>query len=162
MPSVSPILALFALALTCFAVPTSAQQPNATLASCGGTANFTSMAINPPAPQAGQTVSLNTSGVASSVISGGAGTISAFLFGVEVFTAPIGTCGLGQQIDILSLTTAYLDALACPVEAGANTTLGVVIPIPSEAYGLGQLNITLSAQDQNNNLAYCFNLSVTL
>jgi hydrogenase maturation factor HypE len=90
------------------------------------------------------------------------GTIDAYLFGLEVYAAPIDTCGLGQQIDVLGLVTGVLDALNCPVASGASVKIGFEMAIPDEAQGLGALQIFVNGTDQNKVTAVCLNLTVNL
>ena len=108
---------------------------------------------------------LNGTGTAASAITNSGfsvGEIDAFLFGLEVYAAPIDTCGLGQQIDVLGLTTGVLDALQCPVAAQAPVKVGFSMLIPDEAQGLGQLQIIVNSTDQNKATAMCLNLTITL
>lgn len=98
-------------------------------------------------------------------MSGGLGEIDAYLYGVDMFTAPVNTCGTGQLVDILGATVAVFDALSCPVQRGASVRMGFVLPIPQEASGLGQLNITLMANDTstpNSVQVYCLDLVATM
>jgi hypothetical protein len=100
----------------------------------------------------------------SGPVKGGVGEIDAYLYGSDVFTAPVNTCGSGQMIDILGATTADFDALPCPVQGGDTVHMGFVLPIPAEAAGLGQLNITLMANDTSTraSMVYCLDLVATL
>ncbi len=93
---------------------------------------------------------------------GGTGQINAYLYGADMFQANINTCGVGQQIDILGVATATLDAPVSPVTPGGTATMGLSLPIPQEAAGLGTLNITLAAADTNSRQVYCFDLVVTI
>lgn len=114
---------------------------------CGGSFNLTKWLVSPPNPQAGDTVVLNATGTETgAALTGGAGTINAYLFGADVFTAPFNTCGL-TQIDVLGLATGILNAPACPIAPGAQGKIGFTLPIPGEASGLGLLNIVLNASD---------------
>jgi hypothetical protein len=62
----------------------------------------------------------------------------------------------------MDITTGVLDALACPTTAGESVKLGFVLPIPQEAGGLGQLNITLNSTDQSGNLiTFCVDMVAT-
>ena len=60
--------------------------------------------------------------------------IDAFVFGSEMFTAPFNTCGTGQQIDVLGLTTATVRSrcMRTPVVicAGHITIYNVTTPTP--------------------------------
>ena len=183
---------MFRLALASLSV--AAAQP-ATLQPCGGSITWSSLVITPTNPQAGDTVTLNATGVASSSITSSPaseGIISAYLFGLEAFAAPVNTCGAGQQVDVMGITTGDFDALSCPIAAHSKATLGFSIAIPSVrrsrararalvthrsarkraltrpphhpqvAQGLGQLQIFVNATDQNSAVAYCLNMSVTL
>ncbi len=70
------------------AVPAALAQTYIT--SCGGTFNLTKFMVTPANPQAGDTVVLNSTGIetGSAPLTGGAGVIDAYLFGIEAFTAP--------------------------------------------------------------------------
>ena len=63
---------------------------------------------------------------------------------------------------MLGLTTGTLDALACPLSAGAVARLGFSIDIPDAASGLGELGIIVNATDQTGAGAFCLNLTVSL
>ena len=63
---------------------------------------------------------------------------------------------------MLGVAQGTLNALPCPVAAGGRGTFSFNMAIPSEAAGLGQLNITVQGRDQASNAAFCLNLSVTL
>ena len=79
-----------------------------------------------------------------------------------MFEQQINTCGAGQQIDILGITTGTLDALNCPTDAGEKVSFGFVLPIPSEAQGLGTLNITVNSTDQSGQTtAFCVDIVAT-
>lgn len=82
---------------------------------------------------------------------GGVGQVDAYLFGADVFEQPVNTCN-ETQIDVLGITTGTLDAIPCPTQANQKFQVGFVMPIPDEAAGLGQLNITLQGRDSNNNM----------
>ena len=71
------------------------------------------------------------------------GTINAVLFGLNVFSAPINTCGKAQDIDILGITDGTLNALACPAAEGSPQTVSFSMLIPNEASGLGSLGIMI-------------------
>ena len=59
------------------------------IASCGGSMNLTKFVVQPVNPQAGDTVILNATGTETgATLSGGAGVINAYLFGLPVFNAP--------------------------------------------------------------------------
>ncbi len=97
-------------------------------------------------------------------LQGGTGEIDAYIYGADLFTAPVNTCGVGQQIDVLGAPTATFDAITCPAAPGSTVTVGVVLPIPSEASGLGTINITLVANDTapSPRIAYCFDVVATV
>jgi len=142
-----------------------AQNPPAVLSNCYAgpdAVNFTSFVISPIAPSAGDNVTLRATGTAPRPIAGGAGNIDAYLFGMDVFNTPIATCGAGQAIDVLGLATGNLDALACPLAAGAPAAVTFSIGVPSEAFGLGTLNIIVNASDAGKLPALCINLTITL
>ncbi len=81
-----------------------AQNPNATWATCCGPADaqciqWTTFVISPIAPNPGDTLYVNATGVVPSPVlnsSLSVGTVNAFLYGVDVFSAPITTCGETQ------------------------------------------------------------------
>lgn len=143
-----------------------AQNPPAVLTSCGGYVKWANLTVTPAAPQAGDTVYINGTGLTQAPCSGGVGAINAYLFGADMFTAPINTCGLNQQINILDQAEATFDALVCPANANQLVKLGLVVPIPSFASGIGQLNITLTANDTSTasggRMVYCFDAVITL
>jgi hypothetical protein len=90
------------------------------------------------------------------------GQVNAYLYGLDVFQAPITTCG-ETQIDVLGYATGILDALPCPTAAGEKVAFGFFMPIPAEGQGLGQLNITINATDQTGNtIAFCLAVQATL
>jgi hypothetical protein len=146
--------------------PASAQSSGgANITSCSWVASsvhWTNISWTPANPQAGDTVIVNATGVASTAVTGGSGSIDAYIYGVDMFSSPISTCGVNQQIDIDGATTAVINALPCPVSSGQQTVVSVVIPVPQEAQGLGQLNITLQASDSTSRPAYCFDVSLSL
>ncbi len=56
-------------------------------------------------------------------------------------------------------------SLSCTTYGAASDPYSLLPPLSPPfplLLQLGQLNITLTTSDQNNNIAYCFNLSVTL
>lgn len=112
--------------------------------------------------QAGDTVFINATGVSRSACTGGIGQINAFLDSVNVYQTQVNSCGLGQQIDLDGFGTATFDALACPMAANTLAKIGMVVPIPSMAFGLGVLNITLNATDSSGNSAYCIGVGISL
>ena len=133
-----------------FAALASAASAQTYINACGGSFNLTKWLVTPPNPAAGDTVTLNATGTETgAALTGGTGTINAYLFGADVFTAPFSSCGQ-TQIDVLGLATGILDAPACPIATGAQGKIGFTLPIPGEAAGLGQLNIILNASDSNN------------
>ena len=160
-----------AAALLALAAPLAARaQTNATWSTCCGPADGTcvkwsSIVFSPAAPVAGATMTVNGTGVVQGPVSNSTlsvGSVDAQLFGLDVFSAPINTCG-ETVIDVLDVTTGTLDALACPVAAGQTVTLGLVLPIPQEAQGLGTLNITVNATDSSGNrVAFCLDVVATL
>lgn len=151
----------FVIAL--FLALASAQNPPPTILSCGGSLNLTSFTITPKSPQAGDTVTMNATGLLNGVgsLTGGSGSISAYLFGLDVFDTTFNTCG-ETQIDIDGLATGILDGPACPLTKGQKGALGFYLPIPEAGAGLGQLQIILNATDSNKVPAYCVNLTITL
>ena len=64
----------------------------------------------PPAPQAGDTVQINGTCILNAAVSGGAGQIDAYLYGVDVFEQPVNTCGQ-TAIDVLGVATGTLNAM---------------------------------------------------
>ena len=161
----SPLLRA-ASALALLAASASAQV-NATWASCCGPSDascvkWATMVFTPPAPAPGTTMVVNGTGVTTAAVTGGTGMINAFLYDVDVFDAAITTCG-ESSIDVMGLATGTLDALACPVTASQNVSVGFVLPIPQEAQGLGQLVININATDSTGNIiAYCIQVNATL
>jgi hypothetical protein len=115
----------------------------------------------PPAPQAGDTVSVNATVSVGTGVTGGTGQVDAYLYGIDVFEQPVNTCG-ETEIDVLGITSGTLDALTCPSTAGQLMRVGFVMPIPDEGAGLGQLNITLQGRDTAQNTAFCLNMTVYL
>ena len=63
---------------------------------------------------------------------------------------------------MLGVATGYLSAPACPIAQGQQGKIGFSLDVPSEASGLGQLTIILSAADTAGSLAYCANITLTL
>ncbi len=97
--------------------PRSPAPPPPPGASCGGSFNNTSVKLSPPSPQAGDTVVLNATGVETgAVLSGGSGVINAFLFGDNVFTAPVNTCGY-TDVNVLGIADGSLYGPACSAQA---------------------------------------------
>jgi len=139
----------------------------ATWSSCCGTSDseciiWSNVTFSPPTPVAGQTMIVNGTGTVRGIVNNGTGQINAYLYGVDVFNTNTNTCG-ESQIDVMGITTGILDALNCPTQVGSNVTLGFVLPIPDEAQGLGQLNITLNSTDQTGNtVAFCLDIVATV
>ena len=145
-------------------------QTNATWSTCCAPTDpvcvqWTSMVFNPPAPAACSTLTVNGSGIVQGPVMNSTqsqGAVDAYLYGLEVYSTPISTCG-ETIIDILDVATGTLDAITCPVAAGQKVNLGFVLPIPCQASGLGQLNITINATDQTGNqIAFCLDGVATL
>ena len=128
---------------------------------------MTSITVHPASPQAGDTVVLNATGVSgcvrpcpalqsalpashppapfrSALLTGGSGTINAYLFGSDVFTAPVNTCGY-TDVDVLGVADGSLYGPNCspqtPIQPGQQGTISFSMAIPSEGQGLGQLNV---------------------
>ena len=122
---------------------------------------------HPPPFILGDTVILNATGVSAvtNAVTGGTGVINAFLFGSNVFTAPVNTCGF-TDVDVLGVVDGYLYGPACsaatPLNPGGKGTISFSMTIPSEGAGLGTLNIIVNTTDQNNGPSWCANLTVTL
>lgn len=139
----------------------------ATWTTCCGSSDseciiWSNVTFTPPTPIAGQTMIVNGTGNVRGIVNNGTGQVNAYLYGVNVFNANTNTCG-ESQIDVLGITTGILDALNCPTQIGSNVTLGFVLPIPDEAQGLGQLNITLNSTDQTGNtVAFCLDIVATV
>ena len=108
---------MFRALLIAAALGAAAAQP-AVLQSCSSYIQWKSLTVFPASPNAGDIVSVNGTGTLSVPVTGGAGTINAFLFGDDVFVAPITTCGLGQQIDgervrgVLSEAAGHVQSLS--------------------------------------------------
>ena len=158
------------LLLALAAAPSARAQTNASWSTCCGPSDpvcvkWSSMVFDPPAPVAGSTMSVNGSGVVQGPVTNSplsVGQVNAYLYGLNVFSGPINTCG-ESIIDVLDVTTGVLDALPCPVVAGQRVKLGFVLPIPQEAQGLGTLNITVNATDSSGNLvAFCLDVVATI
>ena len=169
MKSTLALASAAALSLALLPAATLAQV-NATWASCCGPADascvrWTSMTFTPPAPVAGGNIMINGTGLAPAAISNSSlntGAVNAYLYGLNVFSAAVATCG-ETVVDVLDVTTGTLDALPCPVSAGQKVALGFVLPIPYQAQGLGELVITLNTTDQTgNNVAFCINVNATI
>jgi len=165
-----PAAALSVAAAALLLAAARAQPPNATWASCCGPADvncvrWTSMVFSPPAPVAGGTLMVNGTGIAAGPVSNSSqstGAINAFLYGLNVFSAPLAACGQ-TVVDVLDVTTGTLDGLPCPVANGQKVALGFVLPIPDEAQGLGELVINLNTTDQTGNLiAWCLQVNATI
>ena len=170
MPRLSSAAAAAAALLALSAAPSALAQTNATWTTCCGPADpvcvkWSSMVFSPAAPVAGSTMIVNGTGIVQGPVSSSTlsvGAVNAFLFGLNVFSAPINTCG-ETIIDVLDVTTGVLDALQCSVVAGQKVALGLVLPIPQEAQGLGTLNITVNATDSSGNLvAFCVDVVATI
>jgi hypothetical protein len=98
-----------------------------------------------------------------SPVSGGQGRIDAYLYGLDVFSLIVNTCGQDQSVDVLGVATGTLNALACPVSQGkSNANISFSIGIPNEAAGLGSLAIIVNGTQQVGAPAYCLNLSISL
>jgi hypothetical protein len=148
--------------LLAFAAVVAVWAQPATIASCGGYMKLTNLSVTPATPQAGQTVYVNGTGILPQKVTGGTGQINAYLYGANAFSAPINTCGLGQNINVLDMASGTLDALPCPVAPGAHAQIGFVMAIPSIAGGLGSVNITVNATDSNNVPVFCIDAVVNL
>ena len=151
---------LFIASLSCAV----AQNTPAVLTSCSHSSviNMKSLTISPLSPSAGDNVTLTATGVALSSVTGGAAQIDAYLFGTDVFSLAIKTCGQNQPVDVMGIVTGNMNALACPLAPAAAAALSFNIVIPSEGAGLGALTIILNATQQTNLPAFCVNLTVTL
>jgi len=113
--------------------------------SCGGNFKINHWVINPPNPQAGDTVTINATGIQSrGKLAGGQGNIQAFLFGLDVFSASFSSCN-ETLIDIDGFGTGILDAPICgpsdPILENQSGKIGFVLPIPGAGSGLGTLNV---------------------
>lgn len=75
-------------------------------------------------------MSVNGTGTLSVPVTGGDGTINAYLYDADVWAGPISTCGLGQEVNVMGVAQGTLDALVCPISAGAAVSIGFVLPIP--------------------------------
>ena len=118
-------------------------------------------------PPSGDLVILNATGISATPygVTGGTGVINAFLFGSNVFTAPVNTCGF-TDVDVLGVVDGYLYGPACsaavPLSPGGKGTISFSITIPSVGQGLGELNIIVNTTDQQNAPSWCANLTLTL
>ena len=101
----------------------------------------------------------------ASLLTGGSGVINAFLFGSNVFTAPVNTCGY-TDVDVLGVADGSLYGPSCspatPLRPGDKGSISFSMQIPQEGQGLGTLNIIVNASDQLNAFAWCANLTLTL
>ncbi len=137
--------------------------PPPTLAPCLDTAGavaWTQLAVAPAQPVAGSPVTLTGVGAMTAPVAGGAGEVSAFLFGSDVFDGAINTCGADQSIDVLGLATISFNGLACPLAIGANANLNLSLVIPAIAQGIGAIGVTVNATDGASGVAYCLNMTV--
>lgn len=164
---ISPSIMFFraALIVSSLSLCAVAQSTPAVLTSCGPTSsviNFKSLQISPTSPSAGDNVTLTATGVALSSVTGGVANIDAYLFGTDVFSSSVQTCGQNQSVDVMGIVTGTMNALACPLAPAAAAAMSFNIVIPSEGSGLGQLTIILNATQQTNLPAFCVNLTVTL
>ena len=134
----------------------------AQISDCGGVVSLSSLSVVPATPQAGAPVNASGSGVAQGAVagSGAGGSISAYLFGAEVFTAPVSACGANQSIDVLGFATLTVNALDCPVAAGAPAAVSLALLIPSIANGIGPVGVIANATTDTGGAAWCMNLTV--
>lgn len=134
------------------------------LTSCGGAINWTTVTFSPAIPIAGQPVVLNVTGLAtSSVLTGGAGNISAYLWDQVVFEGAITACDQNQTLDIDGLASVTFNGVACPLAAGAPASLSLSLVIPSAASGIGAVGVIVNASDGSSltNDAFCLNATIT-
>jgi len=149
------------VALLLLLLPLSGATP-ALISDCGGVVSLSSLSVVPAAPQAGAPVNASGSGVAQGAIagSGDGGSITAYLFGAEVFTAPVSACGTNQTIDVLGFATLTVNGLSCPVAAGAQAQVSLALLIPSIANGIGPVGVIANATTDASSSAWCMNLTV--
>ena len=85
-------------------------QNAALVSSCGGAVALSGLALTPPNPQAGDDLTLNATAVNNEkiAITGGSGTINAYLWGSLVFNAPVATCGTTSIVSLRSSVNAKL------------------------------------------------------
>lgn len=155
-----PLVGLVLLALAACA----AAAPVAPLAStCGGTVAFPSLVFTPALPVAGDLVSLTATGAARSAVAGGAGNITASLWGSPVFEGAVNTIGVNQTLDIEGIVSLTFNGFDAPLAAGAPAELSFSIVVPSIAEGMGAIGVIINATDGGaaGNAAVCLNLTLT-
>jgi hypothetical protein len=116
---------MFAVAaLLILAIP--AAQAQTYISACGGSFNLTKWAVSPPNPQAGDTVVLNATGTETGTtpLTGGVGVINAYLFGLEVFTAPFAV----SSPVLIPLAPSPLSSAHCSCSHPRHTTRAPLAP----------------------------------
>ncbi len=121
------------------------------------------MSFTPAQPVAGSLVSLATVGAATSAVSGGAGNVTAFLWGSPVFEGAISAIGLNQTLDIEGIVSLTFNGFAGALAAGAPASLSFSIVVPSIAEGMGAIGVIMNSTDGGaaGDLAFCLNLTLT-
>ena len=122
--------------------------------------HFDAVALSPDPPRGGHAASWNASSTAgaSRAVSGGAGTFTAALDGITVFTAHgVNACGASSITLPLGFGKMSVMGLACPVAPGAGP---VAVALALElATGAPRQKITvkLIMEDQGKLPLYCLN-----
>jgi len=165
-------ISLLLTLLSCVSLPAAATraQKNATWESCCGPvdsvcASWASMTFTPPAPVAGDNLTLVGVGTIGGAVVAGAravGRMDVFVLGADLFQANFNTCG-ETDISIDGFATANVTALACPTVAGGAAAFSLSMPLPSIGKGVGLVNVTLNATDQTGTVvAFCIMMQATL
>ena len=150
------LLALCAAALAAAQDP----PPPPVLAGCGGAVAWSSLSVSPAQPKAGLPVVLNATGAASAAVgTGGTGNVTAYLWGMNVWSAPVAACGANQTLDVDGFATLTFNGLACPLAAGAPAALSVSLTVPAIAAGMGQIAVVVGAYE-GSELDFCLNMTL--
>jgi len=82
------------------------------------------------------------------------------MYEANVFSAPVSACGQNQTIDILGLASLTVNALACPLAAGAPAAISLALVVPEAAKGLGDVTVIVNTTAASGAIAFCLNLTV--
>ena len=95
------------------------------------------------------------------VITNGTGAITATIDGINIFYAPINTCGVTKMVLPGGLGNAELDSLHCPTEENGAVSTGFTMTFPERAPP-GAYAVHVVADTQDKDLAFCIDVTFSL
>nr|CCA19507.1 cysteine protease family C01A putative [Albugo laibachii Nc14] len=124
--------------------------------------DFTSLVVNPKAPERGRAISLIGKGDVKQDITEGDLKLSVKLGGMEVFGHQSKVCGNTSVPLPLNLGHIYVYGIECPIKQGQKAELKVDVKLPIIALG-GNYQVKLAATDSSDSKSlFCIQIALEL